>query len=323
MHKRISQLLAAALLAGSTSFAAAQEFPTKPIRLVTPVTPGTVTDTMARLYANHLNSRLGWTIVIDNKPGGDFFPSTLSVLQAPADGYSIFHIPAGLTILPATRTDLPWDLKRDLLPLTRAVDIPLLFTATASLPANNLQEFIAYAKANPGKVSYGGVGTASPTTLAVEYLKLAYGLDIVLVPYKDGAVMTPDLVAGRIQAAVNLVGSFTALIKEGKLKPITLFGGQRSPALPQLATAAESTKNPDLEITSWTGYAVRTGTPKAITDRLERELLAVARLPEVRERKVQLGYDPLVEDSAGFAKRIDLDLGRFGKLIRDAKIQMK
>ena len=200
------------------------------------------------------------------------------------------------------------------------MNIPLLLAAPMSLPANNLQEFIAYAKANPGKLSYGAVGNASPTTLAVEYLKQAYSLDMVLVPYKDGAVMTPDLVAGRIQAGINLVGATAGLIKEGQLKPVTLFGGQRAPALPQLPTAAESTKNPDMEITSWTGFTIRTGTPKAVSDRLERELLAVARLPEVRDRLIQLEYEPLAEDSATFAKRIDADLLKFGKLIRDAKL---
>jgi len=323
MIKRISLSLATAMLLAAGTASVAQEFPTKPIRLVTPVTPGTVTDTMARVFANQLNARLGWTVIIDNKPGGDFFPSALSVLQAPADGYSMYHIPAGVTILPATRNDLPWDLKRDFHPLIRAVNIPLLLAGTASLPANTLPEFIAYAKANPGKLSYGGIGTASPTTLAVEFLKQAYGLDIVLVPYKDGATMTPDLVAGRVQAGINLVGASSGLIKEGKLKAITLFAGQRTPVLPQLPTAAESMKNPDMEITSWTGFAVRTGTPKAVSDRLERELLAVARLPEVRDRLLQLDYEPLTEDSATFAKRIDLDLARFGKLIRSAKIEMK
>ena len=311
-------ILAALLVAAAPSIA--QEFPARAIRIICPASAGTVTDVMARLFASQLNTRLGWTVLVENRAGGDFFPSTLALTQSPADGLTVYQMPAGLTILPALRNDLPWDLKRDILPLVRAVNIPLLLAAPMSLPANNLQEFIAYAKANPGKLSYGAVGNASPTTLAVEYLKQAYSLDMVLVPYKDGAVMTPDLVAGRIQAGINLVGATAGLIKEGKLKPVTLFGGQRAPALPQLPTAAESTKNPDMEITSWTGFTIRTGTPKAVSDRLERDLLAVARLPEVRDRLIQLEYEPLAEDSATCAKRIDADLLKFGKLIRDAKL---
>lgn len=117
---------------------------------------------MTRLFASQLNTRLGWTVLVENRAGGDFFPSTLALTQSPADGLTVFQMPAGLTILPALRNDLPWDLKRDILPLVRAVNIPLLFTATTSLPSNNLQEFIAYAKMNPGKLSYGAVGNASP-----------------------------------------------------------------------------------------------------------------------------------------------------------------
>ena len=323
MNTRLAWLLFAAATFATSAPSWAQDFPNRPIRIICPASAGTVTDVMARLFANQLNTRLGWTVLIENRAGGDFFPSTLAVVQAPADGHAIFQIPAGLTILPALRNDLPWELKRDLLPLVRAVNIPLLLVAPPSLPANNLQEFIAYAKANPGKLSYGAVGNASPTALALEYLKQAFALDMVLVPYKDGAVMTPDLVAGRIDAGINLVGATAGLIKEGKLKPITLFGSQRAPALPNLPTAAESTKNPDMEITSWTGFAIRTGAPKAVSDRLERELLAITKLPEVRERLLQLEYEPLSEDSATFAKRIDADLLKFGKLIRDAKLAAK
>jgi tripartite-type tricarboxylate transporter receptor subunit TctC len=303
--------------------AGAQDFPNKPIRLVTPVTAGTVTDVMARYFADQLKVRAGWTVLVDNKPGGDFIPSALSVIQAPADGYSVYHMAAGLTILPATRKDLPWDLQRDFHPLARPVNIPVLLTANPSLPANNLTELIAYAKANPGKLSYGGIGTVSPTTLAVEYLKQAYALDIVLVPYKDGATMTPDLLAGRVMLGVNLVGAFVPHIKDNKLKPITLFGGRRTPALPNVQTSVEATSKADMEITSWTGFAIRSGAPKAVSDRLEREIMNVMRQPETRDRLLALDYEPVIEDSAAFAKRIESDLARFGKLIRDAKLDIK
>jgi tripartite-type tricarboxylate transporter receptor subunit TctC len=321
--RSVATALTTALLGLAAGIAAAQEFPSKPLRIISPASAGTVTDTSARLYANQLNSRLGWTVLVENRAGGDFFPATLALTQSPADGHTLYQMPAGLTILPATRKDLPWDLQRDIQPIARVLNIPLLVAAHPSVPGNTLMEFVAHAKANPGKLSYGAVGLASPTTLAFEFLKQTYGLDIVLVPYKDGAVMTPDLIAGRIQLSVNLVGAFVPHIKDNKVKAVTLFGGRRMPALPNLPTATEATGNADMEITSWTGFTIRAGAPKAVADRLEREILAVSRVPEVRERLAQLDYEPLSEDAATFAKRIESDLKKFDKLIRDAKLDLK
>jgi tripartite-type tricarboxylate transporter receptor subunit TctC len=273
---------------------------------------------MARLFASQLNTRLGWTVLVENRAGGDFFPSTLALTQSPADGLTVYQMPAGLTLLPALRNDLPWDLKRDILPLVRAVNIPLLLAAPMSLPTNHLQEFIAYAKANPGKLSYGTPGVGTPQHIAGELFCFLAGIKMEHIPYR-GANMA-DLMSGVVQVGIQNAGAAMPLVRDGRVRGIAVTSLKRTPSAPDLPTLAEQ-GFPGFEATSWFALLGPANLPRPIVDKVRAESLKVLADKEMEKKFSAMGLDLVGSTPEETAAAIAADIPKWAKVIRDANIK--
>jgi tripartite-type tricarboxylate transporter receptor subunit TctC len=274
-----------AALAGLLSLAAqAQAWPTKPIRLVVPFAPGGTSSIVARSIAAEMSKGLGQEVYIENKGGGGGNVAMQDVARAEPDGYTLIigHI-GSLAVNPYMYDDLSFDTNRDFAPVSLLAKVPSIFVVNAEVPAKDLREFVALAKQQPGKLFYGSAGNGSAGHLAIEYLKLVAGIDIVHVPYKGTGPNLLDLVAGRTQATAAGTPPLMPHVKAGKLRVIAVGSPNRLPTLPEVATVAEQ-GYPGFETTQWYGLNAPAKVPAAIIKRLAEEAAKAAKNPAVAER---------------------------------------
>ena len=300
----------------------AQSYPTGPIRLVVPYTAGGSSDFVARTMAQKMSEGLGQTVAVDNKPGVAGIPGTEVVARSAPDGYTIALI--GLTTLaanPSLYRKLPYDATKDFTPIGNAIVSPLVLSVPASLPVANVQELIAYAKANPGKVNFGSAGVGNTLHLAGELFKSSAGIDIVHVPYKGASAAMNDLLGGRIQMMIDLVQTPLPHIQAGKLRALGVTGTARIPQLPQVPTIAESGL-PGFSFATWIGIAAPAGTPKAVVDRVHAEMVKALAMPDVIEAFTKQGMVPAPSASPeAFAQQISAEKERIAALVKAAGIQ--
>ncbi len=258
-------------------------YPVKPLRLIVPFAPGGTTDTSARLVARELTKALGQTIIVENRPGAGSLVGTEAVLKFPADGYTLaLATISTLAVLPLANPKVTYDPQRDFIPVTLVATLPYLISVHPSVPATSLQQLVKLAKAKPGSISFGSPGVATGAHLTSEYLSNTTGMKLVHVPYKGEAPGVVDLLAGHIEMAVFPPTSMVPHVKAGRLRAIAMTSRERSSALPETRTVAES-GYPGFESSSWNGIAVRTGTPDAVVRRLSKEIMAIlAKSPDVR-----------------------------------------
>lgn len=310
---------------GSFPLAAAQAaepaFPTRPIRFIVPFPPGTTTDVVARLVALRTGNRLGQQIVIDNRAGASGTIGTETASRATPDGYTWG---LGTTTTHALalilNPKLGYDPVRDFAPVALLGDSPYFLTVNPAFPAPNLREFIAYARANPGKIHYASVGNFSMGHLAGELLKKAGGFDMVHVPYKGSNLALIDLLAGRIQLNVSTIAASLPHVRAGKLRALAVASRQRIATLPQTPTVAES-GFPDYLAVLWVGVFVPASTPVAVLARVNRELGATLRTAEMREALAEQAFEPGADTPAAFAKLIREETARWRKVIQDAGLK--
>lgn len=322
-HRRARRLASA--LAGVVALASpsmAQQWPTRPITLVVPYVPGGATDVLGRIYAERLGPLLGQPVVVDNKPGGGTTIAASMVAKAAPDGHTILIVASPtFTNAAALNKDLSYDPIRDFNAVALLGTQSFLLCINSSLAPNSLAEFVAYAKANPGKLNYGSPGLGSPHHLGMEQFKALTGIDMVHVPYRGGGQLVQDVLAGIVPV---MFGSWVIAgqhIKAGKLKglansakrPIT-----QAPHVPSIASLG----HPDFDVEAWFGLAAPAGTPLPVLERLNREVQVVAAREELRQRMQAVGYDPPPADTVGqFAERLKSDSARWGKIIQDAGIK--
>jgi tripartite-type tricarboxylate transporter receptor subunit TctC len=314
-------VIAAAL---ATAPASAQQYPSKPIRFVQPSAAGVQLDVGLRAILAKLNERFGWNTVVDNRPGGQFIPSTTAVTQAEPDGYTVLNLVQSVTIVPFARKDAPFDIKRDLAPVVLIGTIPLALVVHPSVPAKSLNELISYSKANPGKLNYaipGGSGTS--THLTGEYLKLATGLNMAPVSYKDTSTVFADIFENRVAVAISATGNWLPHFKAGKVRGIAVTSAQRDPNTPDLPTMIEATGNKELDLDSWAGWAVPAKTPRAIIDRLYQAYAEVIKMPDLREQLMKVALTPALENPEVFGKRLDDSARRWERTIREAGVKFE
>ncbi|MGE4241245.1 Bug family tripartite tricarboxylate transporter substrate binding protein [Ramlibacter sp.] len=313
-----------ALLAAPWSHhARAQAFPSKPIRFIIGFTASGAADVMCRTVAQHLGTRLGQSIAVENRLGASGIIAADAVAKSPPDGYTLlFGLPGPMVILPALGQKLPYDPIKDFAPVGPAGNLPLVLVVPSGLPAQNLKELIALAKAQPGKLNYASTGPGSTTHLGMELLKHAAGLDIRQVPYKGQAAALPDLLAGNVQ--MLLAGWSTAIphVKSGKLRYIAVTGDQRSAAQPQVPTMAEL-GIPGIDPSLWCGLWAPAGTPADIVTKLSTELAAVTQSAPVRERFAELGMDPMTADAQQFARFVQSEQTRWVRVIKETNLKME
>jgi tripartite-type tricarboxylate transporter receptor subunit TctC len=314
---RVASAAAASAAAGRR--AAAETYPSRPLRWVVPFSAGGSTDLVARLMAEWLAARLGQPVIVENKPGGGTNVGVQAVVNAPADGYTLLFAVATNAINPSLYKTLPFDFQRDIAPVAGLVELPLVLDLNTAVPAKTVPEFIAYAKANPGKINFASFGTRTISHLAIELLKAAAGIDVVHVPYPGGAPMLTDMLSGRIQAGIDALPNSLPHIRSGGVRGLAVLSAKRTPALPDVPTMAETL--PGFEVTPWTAVGVPTGTPAAIVERLNREINAGLAEPAVRTRIAEIGGTPLVYTSAELRTQIANDVAKWARVIAAAGIE--
>jgi tripartite-type tricarboxylate transporter receptor subunit TctC len=300
--------------------AAAQEYPTKPIRFIVPYPPAGGTDIVARILNEPLTAALGQPIVIDNRGGAAGNIGTDIVAKAAPDGYTILFTLSSHTINPKLYSNLPFDVEKDFVPISLAATLPQILVANPSLPANNVRELIALAKAQPGKLNYASVGTGSPAHIAGELFKLKTGVDIVHVPYKGGGPAIADTLGGQVQLAFVSIPAALQYVKAGRLRALAVTSDTRSLAAPDIPTLVESGV-PDCVVNSWYGALAPTKTPPAIIAKLQAAFARVLAMPEVKEKLFLQGAEAAASTSEEFDRRIRAELKQWEYVIREAKIK--
>jgi tripartite-type tricarboxylate transporter receptor subunit TctC len=295
-------------------------YPARPITMVVGFAPGGGTDTASRIIAKKLSDNLGQTVLVENKPGAGGNIATDLVVKAVPDGYTILLASVGsMAITPHLPPKPPYDPLRDLAPITMAVVFPNVLVIHPSVPANTLAEFVALAKAKPGTLNYGSSGIGNAGHMAGELFRLFAKIDIVHVPYKGGGPATTDLLGGQIAAIFSTPASVVGHIKAGRLRALATTGAQRSLAMPEVPTIAES-GYPGYEATNWYAYVAPVKTPREIVVRLNQELVKALSVPEVREQLISHGLEPQPGTSEALAKYIEREYATWGKVVKEAKI---
>jgi len=313
--------LAGALATSSaiSRIAAAQTYPSRPLRWIVPFPAGGSTDLIARLMGEWLAARLGQPVVIENKPGGGTNIAVQAIVNAPADGYTLLFAVATNVINPSLYKSLPFDFQRDIAPVAGLAELPLVFDVTPALPASTVAEFIAYAKANPGKINFASFGARTISHLAIELFKISAGIDVVHVPYQGGAPMLTDLLSGRIQAGIDALPNSLPHVKSGGVRALAVLSAKRTPALPNVPTMGETIAG--FEVTPWTALGVPSGTPNAIVERLNREINAGLADPGIRARMAEVGGVPLIYSPAELRVLMARDAAKWARVVERAGIK--
>ena len=310
----IALLVQCSLLGAATALAQAP-YPNRPIRLIVPFPPGGGAEATARVVAQRLSESLGQAIVIESRAGAGGNIGSEAVARAAPDGYTLLFTTAGVTVAPHLQK-LSWDPLKDLAPVSLVVTYPLVIAAHPSTPANNLRELIAYAKANPGKLSYGSSGTGGPLHMGAELFKNQTGIDLLHVPYKGNAPATLAILSGEVNLTFDSQMGPAPNIRAGKLRGLAVTGTRRSAVLPDVPTVIE-TGVANFSYEAWNGITAPAGTAPDILRRLNTEVVKAVARPDVRERLAAMGYDPVSNSIAEFAALMQSDYQRFGKLVKE------
>jgi tripartite-type tricarboxylate transporter receptor subunit TctC len=311
----------AAILALAVLAPAHAQYPTKPIRLVVPFAPGGSSSIVARVVAAEMSKELGQQIIIDNKPGGGGNVAMLEVARAEPDGYTLIigHI-GTLAVNPYMFAKLPFDVDKDFVPVSLLAKVPNIFVVNASVPAKDLKEFVALARAKPGQLNYGSAGNGSAGHLAFEYLKLVTNIDVAHVPYKGTGPQLTDLLGGRTDASSAGTPPLLPHVKSGKLRAIAVGLPLRIPSLPEVGTVAEQ-GYPGFETSQWYGIIAPAKTPEAIVMRLAAEAAKAAKTPAVAERFAADDAIAVGSTPAEFAAFIKQEQARWSEVVRKAGVK--
>ncbi len=302
----------------SAEVLAQQSYPAKAIRMVIPLPPGGTSDILARIAAQKITEATGQPVIAENRGGAGGNIGTEIVAKAPPDGYTLLTAPGStLTVNPSLYKKLPFDTVKDFAPITILAEVPNILIVHPSLPANNVRELIALAKARPGQLNYASTGTGQSTHLAMELFKTMAGVNIVHVPYKGGGQALPDLLGGQVSLMFGSVTSSLPHVRAGKLRALGVSTLKRLPALPELATIAESGL-PGFEVTVWYGVLAPSGTPRDIVARINSILVAALRSADLKQRLSGQGAESVGNTPEEFETQIRSDLVKWAKVIRDS-----
>src|SRR5687768_3130256 len=303
---------------------AAQTYPTRPVRMVVPFAPGGSTDIMSRVAAQHmaLSDSFAQQIIVDNRPGVSGIVGIDIVAKAQPDGYTVLMTSLAITVNPSLYRSLPYDTAKDFAPVTLVGSNSNILVLHPSVPAKSLQEFIAYAKANPGKLNFGSGGPGTTPHLAGEMFKTMAGIQVTHVPYKGGGQSVLALMGGEIQFILESITQLLPFVKAGKLRPLGVTDLSRSPLLPDLPTLNESGLN-GYQMVGWNGMFVPAGTPASVVNKLHAEVVKALTLPAVKERFATLGADPSGMSPAEFSAFVAAETAKWAKVVKDANIKVE
>lgn len=298
-----------------------QPFPSRPIRIVVPFPPGGTTDILARALALKLVERFAQPVVIDNRPGAGGSIGADAAARAAPDGHTLLMGHLGtLAVNPAIYRNLPYDPQKSFAPVCLMAIVPSVLVVNPSVPVSSAAELIAYAKANPGKLTYGSAGSGSTSHLTTEYFKLATGTDILHVPYKGIGPMLTDLLSGQISMGLNGAPAVMPMVNSGKLRALAVSSRTRLPSLPQIPTLDESGV-PGFEANGWYGIVAPAATPREIVMRLNAEIRRILQTPELRARLDNEGAIPAADSPEEFAAFIASEIARWAEVLKRAGIK--
>lgn len=301
--------------------AAAQPFPSKPVRIVVPFSPGGVADSSARVISEKLGARLGQSVVVENRPGASGNIGTQQVAASAPDGYTLLlGFDGTMVVNPHVYAKLPFDTLRDFAPVTKLGDATLILVAHPSVAAKDLREFLAIAKTQ--NFSYGSAGTGSTPHLAGELLAQRTGIALTHVPYKGGGQAMGDVVGGQIPLVFTAIATAQQFVRSGKLKGLGVSSARRSGSLPDVPTFVESGLD-GFVVDSWVGILAPAKTPPPVVARLQKDIASVLAEPETRERYATLGIEPVANAPEQFAEQIRADLARWEKVVKQAGIRIE
>jgi tripartite-type tricarboxylate transporter receptor subunit TctC len=309
----------AAALPAMARIARAQAYPSRPVRIVVGFPAGGTSDIVARVLGRRLSERLGQQFVVENRPGAGSNLATEAVARAAADGYTLLLIGGANTINATLFDKLTFDFLRDIAPVASVFETPLVIEVNPTVPVHTIPEFIAYAKANPGKLNFATPGVGTPPHVAGELFKMTAGINFVHVPYRGTGPMLTDLIGGQVQVAFDPLPASIEHIRGGKLRALAVTTASRSQALPNIPSASENV--PGYVASNWYGFAAPRRTPPEIIGKLNAETNAALADPNIKARLMELGGTPLTSSPADFARFVADDAAKWAKVIRAANIK--
>jgi tripartite-type tricarboxylate transporter receptor subunit TctC len=314
-RRQFLRLAAAAIAApAGARIARAQAYPARSVRLIIGYTPGGSADITARLMGQWLTERLGQTVVVESRPGGGTNIATEAVVRAPADGYTLLLVAPANAINATLYEKLNYDFIRDMAPVAGLIRFPNIMEVNPSVPAKNIPEFIAYAKANPGKINYASSGNGSTIHMSAELFKMMAGVDLVHVPYRGGAPALTDMLGGQVQVMFDNMPTSIEHVRAGRLRPLGITSATRSELLPDVPTVADVV--PGYESSAWYGVGAPKNTPPEIIDRLNTEINAILVEPRVKTRVAEMGATLIAGSPADFGRLVADETEKWGKVVR-------
>ncbi|MGS1007909.1 Bug family tripartite tricarboxylate transporter substrate binding protein [Achromobacter anxifer] len=321
--KRILQSLVLSCAALSATVALAAPYPDKPIRMIVPAAAGGAADTLARMLGRGLTEKFGQPVVIENKPGAAAIVGMSAIAKAPADGYTLGMTFSGaMSINPSLYQQLPYDPVKDFAPITIVAVSPLVIAVSPKLGPKSLGEFLALAKKDPGKLTFGSAGTGSTQHLSMELLKSTAGVDMLHVPYKGSSAALVDVQSGLISAVSDNAITLVPLIQSGQLVPLAVETTQRIQSLPQVPTVAES-GYPAFQAAGWYGLLAPAGTPQPIVAQLNAALREMVAKPDFTQWLRQQGMEPQTDTPEGFGRYIGQEKDKWAQVIKTAKVPLQ
>jgi tripartite-type tricarboxylate transporter receptor subunit TctC len=314
------RFVAAVTLMLCASLAFAQAYPSKPIRIVVPYPPGGFNDTLGRTLAGKFTEAWGQPAVVENKPGGNTLIGSDAVAKAAPDGYTLLVVAFPFSVVPSLIKAMPYDTVRDFQPVILAATSPNLLVVHPSLPVKTVGELVALAKAKPGTLSYASTGNGSSNHISMELFKSLAGLDIVHVPYKGSGPAVTDLLGGQVQLMFDNTPNVLPQVKAGKLRALATSGIKRSSLTPDIPTVAEAGVA-GYELMVWFGLVAPAGTPKEVVNKLNAEVTRILAMPDVRERFLAQGVEPVGGTPEQFGEHIKAQMEKWGKVVRDAGVK--
>ena len=301
--------------------AQAPEWPSRPVRFIVPYPPGGPTDIMGRIVAQAVQGPLGQPFVVENRAGANGLIGSEQAARAAPDGSTFLVNASAHVIVPHLTPNMPIDVLADFAPVTNIAAVPLWLVVNPALPVRSVAEFIAYARANPGRIAYASSSQGGAPHLAGELFKLMTGTDLVHVPYRGSGPAGQDLIAGTVQAMFDSVPASAGAVRDGRLRALAVTTRNRIAPFPDLPTIAEAGV-PGYEISTWYGIWAPARTPPAIIARLQQAVATAARSPETRARFDALGAEPVADSPEDYARFVRAEYDRWGKLVRDARIKL-
>jgi tripartite-type tricarboxylate transporter receptor subunit TctC len=320
LNRGVAAVAAWLALLASLSPAAAQQYPTKPIRIIVGSSPGGGGDTVARLMSQAMSTQLGQPVVVDNRAGASGNVGADIVAKAPGDGYTLLFVFTGHVVNPTLYPKLPFDTVRDFVPIVMLATTESMLVVHPSLPVKSVTELIALAKQNPGKYTIGAL-TSGSQHLGSELFKLKAGINLLFVPYKGNAAALTDLLGGQIHMGFNTVNITLPHVQSGKLRALAVAGARRSKLVPDLPTVSEAGV-PGFSSSGWYGFVAPARTPHPIVTRLNQTLVGIVRSPEIVERLAGMGTEPVGSTPEEFDKFIRQEIPKWAKVIAEAKITL-